>query len=467
MIVQKQPYEESHGAAKVVTGSMHLLDTIKSRVLIDAGMFQGKDEYKNFEPLGFNPKEVDALFLTHGHLDHVGRIPLLYKYGFEGKVFAHPATFDIAKIVLLDAAKLQEEDYQTKFKKAQRKGKENLIRKPLYTVDDVKKIFKKMKKVKVDYNKPFKFKNLRVTYKDAGHILGSAFIEFDFEEFGIKKRVVFSGDVGNKNNNILPPLQNPSFADALFIESTYGDRLHKSFEESKIEFKKAIIETLMNGGNVMIPTFAIERAQQLLCILKEMSLEKSLPKHAKVFLDSPMASKVTAVYRKWDKLLKKECQKYKNHPFEFKQLRLVKDVEESKKINDIERGAVIIAGSGMCNGGRILHHFKHRIWNPRNAVIFVGYQAVGTLGREIIDGAKYIRIFHEDIIVKSKIYTINGFSAHADQRELLEWMEKYKKLDRVFLIHGEYDKQVIFKSVILNEMNKKAHIVEEGEKIYL
>jgi metallo-beta-lactamase family protein len=467
MIVQKQPYEQSHGAAKVVTGSMHLLDTIKSRVLIDAGMFQGKDDYKNYEPLGFNPKEVDALFLTHGHLDHVGRIPLLYKYGFEGKVFAHPATFDIAKIVLLDAAKLQEEDYQTKFKKAQRKGKENLIRKPLYTVDDVKKIFKKMKKVKVDYNKTFKFKNLKVTYKDAGHILGSAFIEFDFEEFGIKKRVIFSGDVGNKDNNILPPLQNPTFADALFIESTYGDRLHKSFEESKIEFKKAIIETLMNGGNVMIPTFAIERAQQLLCILKEMSLEKSLPKHAKVFLDSPMASKVTAVYRKWNKLLKKECQKYKKHPFEFKQLKLVKDIDDSKKINDIERGAIIIAGSGMCNGGRILHHFKHRIWNPRNAVIFVGYQAEGTLGRDIIDGVRYIRIFHEDIIVKSKIYTINGFSAHADQRELIKWMQKYKKLDKIFLIHGEYDKQVIFKSVILNEMNKKAHIVEEGEKIYL
>jgi metallo-beta-lactamase family protein len=463
----REAYEESHGAAKVVTGSMHLLDTIKSKVLIDAGMFQGKYEYKNYEPLGFNPTEIDALFLTHGHLDHVGRIPLLYKYGFKGVVFAHPATFDIAKIVLLDSAKLQEEDYKTKFKKAQRKGKENLIRKPLYTVDDIKNIFKKMKKVKVEYNKPFKFKNLKVTFKDAGHILGSSFIEFDFEEFGIKKRVVFSGDVGNKDNNILPPLQDPSYADALFIESTYGDRLHKSFKESKKEFKKAIINTLLNGGNVMIPTFAIERAQQLLCILKEMSLEKSLPKHAKVFLDSPMANKVTAVYRKWNKLLKKECRKYKHHPFEFKQLRLVKDIEESKKINKIERGAVIIAGSGMCNGGRILHHFKHRIWNPKNAVIFVGYQAEGTLGREIIEGAKYIKIFHENVIVRSKIYTINGFSAHADQRELIEWMKEYKKLDKIFLIHGEFDKQKIFKSVILEKMHKKAHIVEEEEKIYL
>ncbi|WP_024788029.1 MBL fold metallo-hydrolase RNA specificity domain-containing protein [Lebetimonas sp. JH369] len=467
MILKKQAYEESHGAAKVVTGSMHILDTVKSRVLIDSGMFQGRDEYKNFEPLGFNPKEIDALFLTHAHLDHVGRIPLLYKYGFKGEVFAHPATFDIAKIVLLDAAKLQEEDYETKFKKAQRKGKEKLIRKPLYTVDEVKSIFKKMKKRKIEYNKSFKYKNLKVKYKDAGHILGSSFIEFTFEEFGLKKRVVFSGDLGNKNNNILPPLEKPTYADALFIESTYGDRLHKSFEESKTEFKKAVIQTLMNGGNVLIPTFAIERAQQILCLLKEMSGEKSLPKDAKVFLDSPMADKVTAVYKKWHKLLKKSCQKYKNHPFEFKQLRFVKDVEESKKINDIERGCVILAGSGMCNGGRILHHFKHRIWNPRNAVIFVGYQAVGTLGRDMINGAKNIRIYHEDIIVRSKLYTINGFSAHADQRELIEWLREFKTLEKIFLIHGEYDKQVIFRSVILNEMNKKAHIVEEREKIYL
>jgi len=465
--MSNQAYEQSHGAAKVVTGSMHLLDTLKSKVLIDAGMFQGKDEYKNFEPLNFDAKEIDALFLTHGHLDHVGRIPLLYKAGFNGVVFAHPATFDIAKIVLLDSAKLQEEEYQTKYKKAQRKGKEKLIRKPLYTVDEVKNIFKTMKKNKIEYNKSFKFKNLKVKYKDAGHILGSGFIEFTFEEFGIKKRVVFSGDVGNIHNNILPPLQNPSYADALFIESTYGDRLHKNFEESKTEFKKAIIETLMNGGNVLIPSFAIERTQQILCIIKEMSKEKSLPKHTKVFLDSPMATKVTAVYRKWHKLLSKECQKFKSHPFEFKQLKLVKDVEDSKAINDIERGCIIIAGSGMCNGGRILHHFKHRIWNPRNAVIFVGYQAKGTLGRDIIDGAKSIKIYHEEVVVKSQIYTINGFSAHADQRELLNWMEKFKKLDNIFLIHGEYDKQVIFRSVILNELDKKAHIVEEGEKIYL
>jgi len=180
-----------------------------------------------------------------------------------------------------------------------------------------------------------------------------------------------------------------------------------------------------------------------------------------------MANKVTAIYKKWYKLLSKKCQKFKKHPFEFPQLKLIKDVEESKKINDIHRNAVIIAGSGMCTGGRILHHLKHRIWNPKNSILFVGYQAKGTLGREIIDGAKFIKIFHEEIIVRAKIYTINGFSAHADQKELLEWMSEFDRLDRIFLIHGEYDKQLVFKSVIKNFLNKKAHIVEMGEKIYL
>ncbi len=464
----KQAYEQSHGAAKVVTGSAHLLDTGKSKILIDCGMFQGVDEWRNYEPFAFDSREIEAVILTHGHLDHVGRLPLLYRYGFRGKVFAHPATFDIAKVVLLDSAKLQQEEYQTRYKKAQRKGREKFVRKPLYTVDDVKKMFKKMKKVEIQYKKTIQItKDIKATFKDAGHILGSCFVEIDFREFGNNKRVVFSGDLGNKHNDILPPPKLPTFADALFIESTYGDRNHKNFKKSKEEFKKVIIDTILSGGNVIIPSFAIERAQQILCVLKEMNDEKMLPKYAKVFLDSPMANKVTKIYKKWHKLLSKKCQKYKDHPFEFPQLHLVKDVEDSKKINKIDKGAIIIAGSGMCNGGRILHHLKHRIWNRKNAVIFVGYQAKGTLGRKIIDGAKFIKIYNEDIIVRAKIYTINGFSAHADQQELLEWMGEFKRLDRIFLVHGEYEKQIVFRDVIKNIMHKKAHIVEFREKIYL
>jgi metallo-beta-lactamase family protein len=468
MKINNQAYEQSFGAAKIVTGSAHLLDTSKSKILIDCGMFQGINEHLNYEPLGFNSYELDALILTHGHLDHVGRIPLLYKNGFNGKVFAHPATFDIAKVVLLDSAKLQEEDYQTRYKKALRKGKEKSIKKPLYTKEEVENIFRKMKKVKIKYNNKTKITDdVKATFKDAGHILGSSFVELEFENLQIKKHVVFSGDLGNKNNEVLPPPSKPSKADALFIESTYGDRNHKSFEESKIEFKKVILETLLSGGNVIIPTFAIERAQQILCLLKEMSVNNELPKEAKVFLDSPMAKKVTTVYKKWDKLLSKTCKNYKKHPFEFPQLNLVKDVSQSKKINNVYSGAVIIAGSGMCNGGRILHHLKHRIWNPKNAILFVGYQAKGTLGREIVEGAKVIKIFHEKILVRAKIYTINGFSAHADQKELIEWINEFDYLDRIFLIHGEYEKQIVFKSVIKNFFNKKAHIVEMGEKIYI
>ena len=464
----KKSYEQSFGAAKIVTGSAHMLDTGKSKILIDCGMFQGVDEYRNYDPLGFNPKHIDALILTHGHLDHVGRIPLLYKYGFRGKVFAHPATFDIAKVVLQDSAKLQEEEYQTRLKKAKRIGKATFVRKPLYTKEDVKEIFRKMKKVKIDYHKKIQItKDITAVFKDAGHILGSSFVEISFKSLGNKKHIIFSGDLGNKNNDILPPPEKGGIADALFIESTYGNRLHKSFEESKKEFKQAIINTLLNGGNVIIPTFAIERAQQLLCVLKEMSEEKLLPKSAKVFVDSPMATKITNIYKKWDFMLSKKCQKYKKHPFEFPQLRFVKDVEESKAINKIEKGAIILAGSGMCNGGRILHHFKHRIWNSKNAVIFVGFQAKGTLGREIIEGKKLIKIYHEPIRVAAKIYTINGFSAHADQKELIEWMRELEELDRIFLVHGEYEIQEEFKKVIKKRMHKKAHIVEFKEKIYL
>ncbi|NPA11117.1 MAG: MBL fold metallo-hydrolase [Epsilonproteobacteria bacterium] len=463
-----QTYEISHGAAKIVTGSCHQLITPKDNILIDCGMFQGIDEDKNYKPLGFDPREVEALLLTHGHLDHVGRLPLLYKQGFDGVVYATAPTFNIAKIVLLDSAKLQEEDYKTRYKKALRIGKEDLVKKPLYSVDEVKEIFKKMKKIEVPYNKKIKItKYIKATFKDAGHIIGSSSITLEFRNEHTKKKVVFSGDLGNKDNEILPPPQILKKANALFIESTYGDRTHKPFKETKKEFKKIILDTIMNGGNVIIPSFAIERAQQLLCLLKDMSQKKILPADSKVFLDSPMAKKVTAVYRYYDNLLSRHCQKYKHHPFEFKQLKLVKDIEDSKAINKVKKGAIIIAGSGMCNGGRILHHLKHRIWNPKNSIVFVGYQAKGTLGREIIDGAKIIKIFHEDILVRAKIHTLNGFSAHADKNELIDWMQSFKELDKIFLVHGEYEKQQTFKEEILKRLNKKAHIVEEGEKIYL
>jgi metallo-beta-lactamase family protein len=307
---------------------------------------------------------------------------------------------------------------------------------------------------------------VRVRYKDAGHIIGSAFLEFEYQEDGITKRVIFSGDVGNRQVSLAPPPADPFSAEAVFIESTYGDRLHKPFEEGVAEFKEAVLKTLHRGGNVIIPSFAIERTQQLLCILSEMDERNELPRHAQVFLDSPMAIKTTKVYEKYRYLLSEEC-KNDPRPFTFPSLRFASSPNASKRINSVKKGAIIIAGSGMCNGGRILHHFKHRIWNPKNSVIFVGYQAEGTLGRQIIDGARFIDIYGEKIIVRAEIYTINGFSAHADQAELTQWLEKNRGLQKIFLVHGEKDKQLIFKKHLINRLHKKVHIVKEGEIIHL
>ncbi len=462
--------EISFGATKVVTGSCHLVMTKELNFLVDCGMFQGKEEHRNFEPLDFDANAVKYLLLTHGHLDHVGRIPLLFKAGFRGEIITTKATWDLAKIVLTDAANLMEENYITRNKKALRQGK--TAEKPLYTAKDVRKVFSELDVRFVKYEQKVKLaKNISVVFKDAGHILGSSIIKLTIKDKESKKIVVFSGDLGNKNNDILPAPKTIKKADYLFCESTYGDRNHKSFEYSIKEFRETIIKTLKRGGNVIIPSFAIERTQEILYALKEMSEENILPKNAKVFLDSPMAIKTTNVYVKYHKHLSKKCNQFLKNTgtiFEFPELRFTTKVDQSKKINNIKSGAIIIAGSGMCNGGRVLHHLKNRIWDKNNTVLFVGYQAVGTLGREIVEGEKWIDIYGEQILVQSEIVTINGFSAHADQSELLEWIKPMSKhLKALFLVHGEEDKQIIFKQKIIEEFDIKTHIVDFEEEIGL
>ena len=460
----------SYGAAKVVTGSCHLLAIEHGpRILIDCGMFQGRETDRNYDAFHFDAFEIDYLLVTHAHLDHVGRIPKLVKAGFGGAIYATAASRDIAEIILLDSAKIMKEDFETNFKKAQRRGKEKDVREPLYDEDDVEATFD-LPWHHPEYDESFELKEgVKVTYHNAGHILGAAFIEITYQEHGVEQTIVFSGDIGNDNDMVMENLGKCTHANYLYVESTYGDRNHKDTEASIAEFKRVIIDTLRNWGNVMIPSFAVERTQGILCLLKEMHDRKELP-HCKIFLDSPMATRATEVYNNYSELLSQQCQDYKKRDgsvFDFENLIYTPDVAGSRAINEVDSRAIIIAGSGMCTGGRIIHHFKNRLWNPKNAVIFVGYQAVGTLGRHIVDGARWVKIFHEDILIKANIHTINGFSAHADQDAIIKWISQMEDLYRVYLIHGEEDKQVILRSVIENALHKKAHIVEPEEVIYL
>ena len=460
---------QSHGADEVVTGSCHLLRLNSINILVDCGMYQGENEHRNYEDFGFDPAKIDILLITHAHLDHVGRIPKLVKEGFRGPIIATKATFELANIVLLDSAHLMEEEYQTKYKKAQRRGKEDRVKPPLYSVEDVESVWL-LPTIYAKYDQPIQItKGVKAIFKNAGHILGSAFIEIKYKEHGKKRSFIFSGDLGSVKSIVMPTQEQPTSADYLVIESTYGDRNHKPILQSIKEFKKAVIDTLLNRGNVIIPSFAIERTQDILCILKEMKLKRELP-DCKVFLDSPMAIRATEIFNRYSNELSSKCKnisKKDQDIFEFRGLHLVVSVEDSKRINQIERGAIIIAGSGMCTGGRILHHFKHQIWNPRNSVIFVGYQARGSLGREIVEGSKWIKIYHEKIRVRAKIYTINGFSAHADQHELIKWMRGFDRLGDIFLVHGEYDKQKVLKKVIKKKLKKKATIVKEAKEYRL
>ncbi len=461
-------YIQSFGAAKVVTGSAHLL-TLENgtKILIDCGMFQGEHEKSNSHKFSFDPKEINYLILTHAHLDHVGRAPLLFKHGFRGKIITTKTTLALARIIMLDSAHLMQESFKLHFKKAQRRSEEHSVQQPLYTPLNVESLLA-LKKKFATYDKTINLEEgITLTFRNAGHILGSAFVEIKFTENGVEKVVVFSGDLGSTYDFVLPIPEHTKRADALYIESTYGDRDHKSIEESIAEFKKVILDTLANDGNVMIPSFAIERTQELLCLFKEMHLNGELPE-CKIFLDSPMAIRATRVYNKHVDKLSKKCQEFEAHDgtvFDFEALQFTSTPQASKKINEVTTRAIIISGSGMCNGGRIMHHFKHRLWNKRNAVIFVGYQAKGTLGRKIVEGAEWIELYHEKIKVNASIHTINGFSAHADQSGLLTWMRAITELNKVYLIHGEEEKQILFKKAIETQLDKEVHIIDEEDII--
>jgi len=428
-----------HGADRDVTGSCHLVECAGRRVLIDCGLYQGSRELaeENAGDFGFDAASVDFVLLTHAHLDHCGRLPLLTKRGFRGEIIATGATRELARLVMLDAAHLQDEARSNSHRP--RHGADDKPAEPLFTVADTLKCLESFKR-SVRYGEPIDFaRGIRATFVDAGHILGSASILLELTEADRTLRLLLSGDLGNGTDPLLLMPAPPPRADVVVIETTYGDRVHKPMDASIDELYSAISDTFERGGNVIIPTFALERAQELLFLLNQ-GIEKSrLMPSMQVFLDSPMAISATEIFARHLEYLQPEAVRLfreRRDPFALPGLRFTCERVESVALNNVRGGAVIMAGSGMATGGRVRHHLKHNISREECSVIFVGFAAKGTLARQIIDGQNPVHILGDDIPVRARIHTINGFSAHADQAELLKW-HGHTGAARTFLTHGE------------------------------
>lgn len=429
------------GAARNVTGSRYLVEANDVRFLVDCGLYQERElRGRNWEPFLIPPDSIDAVLLTHAHLDHCGLLPKLVREGFDGHVYCTGATSEIAKVILMDSANIQQEDTEFKRKRHQREGRRGPYPEiPLYTTDDAKDCFCLLSPV--HYGEPVQIGDgVAATFHDAGHILGSSMIRVAVSQDGEKRTLLFSGDVGRWNK---PILRDPTLfdeADYVLVESTYGDRVHESQETISEELAKVINSTVEAAGNILIPSFALERSQEVLYYLNELLIKDRIP-HLMVFVDSPMAVSVTEVFNHYPELFDKEMMaliRQGKSPFDFPGLTMVRTVDQSKAINYITGAVMIIAGSGMCTGGRIKYHLVRNISRPESTILFVGYQAMGTLGREIVGGDKEVRILGQKYPVRAKVAQIHGFSAHADRDELLRWLSALQRPPmHLFVVHGE------------------------------
>lgn len=422
-----------HGAAGEVTGSLYEIEAGGKRLLIDCGMIQGSPEAeaRNAEAFPFEPSQIDALILSHAHIDHIGRVPLLTQRGFRGPIYAQTATADLMPVMLMDAAGIAEGEAM-RANRDRRRGQPEAV--PLYTKDDVRVAMQQVEAIPYDVRTEL-FPGVEMCFRDAGHILGSCSVEL----WGDGKKLVFSGDLGPKGTPILRDPAVITEADLVLMESTYGDRLHRERAETIHELEEILDDAWRSGGCVLIPAFAVGRTQELLYWFAKHWDDWKMSRW-QIFLDSPMASKVVDVYGRHQELFDDEAKQVwraRPNPFKLPNLHITETVDESMAINRIERGAIVIAGSGMANAGRILHHFKHRLHRRQTHVVFVGYQAEGTTGRRIVDGAKWVRIHGHDVRVNAQRHTVGGLSAHTDQRGLMDWYGQFAGRPPLALVHGE------------------------------
>jgi len=429
------------GAAQNVTGSRYLLQANGTRLLVDCGLYQERHlKARNWDPFPTAANSIDAVLLTHAHLDHCGLLPKLVKEGFRGKIYCTAATSEITRIILLDSAKLQEEDAEFKRKRHEREGRKGPFPEiALYTVADSEACFPHFSPV--EYKQSMKLgEGVEATFYDAGHVLGSSIINVKVHQNRQARSVLFSGDIGRPHRPIVHDPTSLEEADYVLVESTYGDRIHQGLEDTKKTIAEVINSTKKAGGNIIVPSFALERSQEVLYYINELLLDDAIP-HIMVFLDSPMAASITKVFQRHSELFDEQMSEFVRKlqsPFNFPGLKMVETTEQSKAINHIKGTVAVIAGSGMCTGGRIKYHLVNNISRPESTIMFVGYQANGTLGRRIVSGEKQVRILGQEHQVKARVVQVSGFSAHADRDELFQWLTGLKKPPRrLFIVHGE------------------------------